>query len=92
MEDEELQFKNVDVKDTDPALKIERMIEEAKKKRLLSVEKSIEVLKSDNILTMDKNEFVELLLSTNYEYIKIMILRDIALSLRKGLQIEKETQ
>ena len=82
------QFKNDLIEDTEPSLKIERMIEEAKKKRMLSVERSIEVLKSENILTMDKKEFVELLLSTNYEYIKIMILKDIALSLRKGLQIK----
>lgn len=90
--EEELQFKKVDTKDTETSAKISKLIEEVKIRKMLSVEKSIESIRNENLLDMDKNAFIDIMLNTNTEYIKIILLRDIALSLRKGLQIDKEQQ
>lgn len=91
--EEELQFKKVDTtKDAETSAKIAKLIEEVKIRKMLSIEKSIESIRNENLLDMDKNAFIDIMLNTNTEYIKIILLRDIALSLRKGLQIDKEQQ
>ena len=83
----ELQFKKVDTaEDIEKSSRVSKMIEEIKRRKSDKFQIAVETLETENLLSMDQKEFVDLMF-TYPEYVKIMLLRDISLSLQKGLQI-----